>query len=370
MRSLPDANSIASRRGGAAGIAVEESLVAASVKRYYKVQNIFVMSGAPDRSGNGTDMHDFTLHDLQCFDAVVQAGGFQAAAKQLNRSHPAVFAAVARLERQLDLALFDRSGYRVRLSAAGKVFHRRAQPLLNEFETLRKHAAQLAMGEESELDIVVGDVCPREAVLALLSGFFSRYPGTRLNLHFETVGGPIERLLDGDADLIVHRIDKTDAGIEWIDLCKVQFLPVIAPGLLPEPVPRALRPEQLRELTQCVMRDTARHSPQRDYFTIEGAHRCTVADQSMKKEVILQGLGWGHLPRFMIEKELQEGTLRSIAGRHLPGATEEVVAARRHDRAHGPIAERLWRYLRQEAVLWRRSLDAAARRTTSAPHRR
>lgn len=319
--------------------------------------NIFVMSL---RSENSIDMYEFTLHDLQCFNAVIEAGGFQAAATQLNRSHPAVFAAVARLERQLNVALFDRSGYRVRLSAAGRAFHRRAQPLLREFETLRQYATQLAMGEESELDIVIGDVCPREAVLALLGGFFSRYPGTRLNLHFETVGGPIERLLDADADLIVHRIDKTDARIEWIDLCKVQFVPVIAPGVLPEPLPRALRPEQLRELTQCVMRDTARHTPQQEYFTIEGAHRCTVADQSMKKEIILQGLGWGHLPRFLIENELQEGKLRSIAGRYLPGATEEVVAARRHDRPHGPIAERLWRYLRQEAGHWRRSLAIAA----------
>lgn len=33
-------------------------------------------------------MHDFTLHDLQCFDAVVDAGGFQAAAQRLHRSHP------------------------------------------------------------------------------------------------------------------------------------------------------------------------------------------------------------------------------------------------------------------------------------------
>ena len=48
-------------------------------------------------------MSEFTLHDLQCFDAVVRVGGFQAAATQLHRSHPAVFAAVAKLERQLGL---------------------------------------------------------------------------------------------------------------------------------------------------------------------------------------------------------------------------------------------------------------------------
>ena len=88
-------------------------------------------------------MSEFTLHDLQCFDAVVRAGGFQAAAETLHRSHPAVFAAVAKLERQLDLALLDRSGYRVRPTAAGQSFHARAQGLLRELAGLRAHACLL-----------------------------------------------------------------------------------------------------------------------------------------------------------------------------------------------------------------------------------
>jgi hypothetical protein len=49
-----------------------------------------------------------------------------------------------------------------------------------------------------------------------------------------------------------------------------------------------------RASTQCVIRDTSRHSPQQDYFMIEGAPQCLVADQGMKKEIILQGLGRGH----------------------------------------------------------------------------
>src|SRR5688572_27435060 len=102
-------------------------------------------------------MTGFSLHDLQCFDAVLREGGFQRAAATLHRSHPAVFAAVARLEEQLGLALLDRSGYRVQATVAGRSFHRQAQALLREAENLRRHAAQLAMGEESELRIVMGD---------------------------------------------------------------------------------------------------------------------------------------------------------------------------------------------------------------------
>jgi DNA-binding transcriptional LysR family regulator len=301
-------------------------------------------------------MNEFTLHDLQCFDAVVRAGGFQPAATALHRSHPAVFAAVAKLERQLDLVLLDRSGYRVRATEAGLSFHRRAQSLLQELEGLRTHAAQLAMGEESELHVVIGDLCPRPQVLGMLGRFFAQCPGTRLHLHFEAVAGPWERLFDGEADVILHRVDKSDARIEWIDLCKVPFIPVVAPGLLPAPGPRAITPERMRGFTQCVMRDTARHSPPQDYFVVEGAPQCTVADQSMKKEIILQGLGWGHMPRFLIEDELRSGLLRSIAGRHLPGRTEELVAARRRDRPQGPVANRLWDHIQQEAPALRRAL--------------
>jgi DNA-binding transcriptional LysR family regulator len=307
-------------------------------------------------------MAEFTLHDLQCFDAVVSAGGFQGAAALLHRSHPAVFAAVAKLERQLGLRLLDRSGYRVAPTEAGRSFRRRAQGLLRELDGLRRHAAQLAMGEEGELRVVVGDLCPLPQTLGLLGRFFAGCPATRLHLHFEAVSGPLERLLDGEADLILHPVDRADPRFEWLDLCRVPLVPVAAPGFLPFPITRSLRPERLRDFTQCVIRDTARHSPPRDYFLIDGAPQCTVANHAMKKEIIVQGLGWGHLPRFLVERELARGTLLSLSGRHLPGMVEGVVAARRSDRPRGPVAARLWRHLREQASTFRAAAEAAPSR--------
>lgn len=303
-------------------------------------------------------MAEFTLQDLRCFDAVVREGSFQAAAVAVNRSHPAVFAAVAKLERQLGVPLLDRSGYRVRVTVAGDPFHRRAQALLRELEGLHAHAEQLAMGEESELRVVIGDLCPLPQTLALLGGFFAHCPGTRLHLHFETVSGPWERLLEDEADLILHRVDKHDARLEWLDLCAVAMVPVAAPGFLPFAPTRAIRPQQLRGLTQCVMRDSARRAAPEDFFLLDGSHQCTVPDQGMKKEIILQGLAWGHLPRFLVARELREGALVSLAGRYLRGSTEALVAARRSDRPHGPVAERLWQYIRERASPWRREVDA------------
>ncbi|OFA02473.1 LysR family transcriptional regulator [Duganella sp. HH101] len=90
----------------------------------------------------------FTLHELACFLAVAELGSFQKAAAQLHRSHPSVFAAVASLERQLGLALLDRSGYRVTVSAAGQAFVGQARQLLDGARQLATQASQAAMGEE------------------------------------------------------------------------------------------------------------------------------------------------------------------------------------------------------------------------------
>lgn len=301
-------------------------------------------------------MMDITVRQLLCLDAVVAEGSFQAAAAKIRRSQPSVSLAVKNLETQLGLKLLDRSGYRVALTEAGRSFHARARVFLQELRVLKNHAVQLAMGEEIELHVVVGDLCPLPQTLALLRRFFDGCPGTRLHLHFEALSGPWERLLDEDADLILHHIDKSDARFEFVDLFSVMLIPVVAPGFLRFPISRSITPEQMRDYAQCVIRDTARHSSTRDYFLVPGARSWTVSDQLMKKELIVQGMGWGHMPRYLVDGELVTGKLLSIAGRYFKGGTAEIVAARRRHAPHGPVAHRLWQYIAEQAA----ELGAAA----------
>jgi DNA-binding transcriptional LysR family regulator len=294
-------------------------------------------------------MDGLTLHQLLCFEAVVTEGTFQAAAEKLRRSQPTVSSSVKNLETQLQLSLLDRSGYRVTLTEAGRSFYERTRVFLHEMHRLRDHAAQLAMGEESELRVVIGDLCPLPEILGLLRRFFHGCPGTRLHLHFEAISGPWERLFDDEADLIFHHIDKADPRLEFIDLFAVEHVPVVAPDFLRFPVSDSITPEQMRDYVQCVIRDTARRLPARDYFLVEGARSWTVSDQLMKRELIVQGMGWGHLPRYLIEQNLRDQTLLPITGRYFKGGKSELVAARRRNTPHGPIAHRLWQFVADQA---------------------
>jgi DNA-binding transcriptional LysR family regulator len=302
-------------------------------------------------------MDGVTIHQLQCFDAVVTEGSFQAAAEKLLRSQPTVSSSVKNLETQLRLNLLDRSGYRVTLTETGRSFHARAQILLHELQHLRNHAAQLAIGEESELRVVIGDLSPLPEILSLLRRFFDGCPGTRLHLHFEAIAGPWQRLFDDEADLILHHIDKADTRLEFIDLFKVKVVPVVAPNFLRFPVSRSISPEQMRDYVQCVIRDTARGSAPKSYFLVEGARSWTVSDQLMKKELILQGMGWGHMPKHLIAQELRERRLLPITGKYFKGGQAELVAARRRHTPHGPIADKLWRFIGEQAAVLKQTVN-------------
>lgn len=204
----------------------------------------------------------------------------------------------------------------------------------------------LAGGAEPTFRVVLGDLIPRATVLALLSDFFAQIPGTRLNLDYEAVGGPNERLIEGSADLVFHRFEPGAPEIERIDLMEVRLIPVAAPGFLPDQVASNAGAEQLRAYTQCVIRDTAARRPQEAHFLVEGVPRCSVPDHAMKRELVLHGMAWGYLPEFMIAEDLTQGRLIRITGPTLPGRTEMLSAARRAEHPHGPVAERLWSHIR------------------------
>lgn len=287
-------------------------------------------------------MNEPTLLQLQCFDALVAEGSFAAAAARLNRTHPTVHAAVRALEAQVGMILLDRAGYRVTLTAEGAAYHERVAQFLRQYDNLQREAAQLAAGQEAELRVVVGDLCPLPETLGTLKRFFEASSGTRLTLLFEAISGPWERLQNGECDLIFHHLDKPSPTIESVELFEVKLVPVAAPQFLGQLPVESLVPADLRPYVQCIIRDTSKHPSDANYYLIEGAPTCTVPDQLMKRELIVQGLAWGHMPYHLVAGDLEENRLVSLEGRHLKGATLKHYAARLRDAAHGPVAQRLW----------------------------
>lgn len=285
---------------------------------------------------------NITLQQMLTLDAVISQGSIQAGARYLNKTHPSVITVIKKLEDELGFALFDRSGYRSVLTDEGKKFHKSVVRILADMDKLKNQVMHLRGCEEGELNIVVGDITPLPQALAVLRKFSRAHPHTRLNLFFGNLFGPNESLLDGDVDLIIHHVDKSDSRYEYRDFCQVEVVPVVAPEFLNIPITRSLRYTDLNGYTQCIIRDTSTHSEKLNRFVLENVPHLTVGDQYTKKEVIVQGMAWGHMPLFLVEEEINSGKLISIAGKYVKGVTREIVVARLSAAEKGIMAERLW----------------------------
>jgi len=293
---------------------------------------------------------NITLQQMLTVDAVVRQGSIQEGAKYLNKTHPGVISTIKKLESELGFALFDRSGYRLVLTSEGKAFYTGMRKILANIQDLETHISHIKAREEAELNIVIGDITPASLALSILREFSNANLHTRLNLSFGNLYGPNELLFDGEADMIIHHIDYANASYEYIDFCTVNVIPVAAPGFFGSPVDINLRYEDIQDYRQCIIRDTSTHSEKLNRFIVENAPYMTVGDQHTKKEVILQGMAWGHMPVFLIEEELQQGRLVSMEGNYIKGVVRDLVVARLSDQQQGIMAEKLWAHFKKAPV--------------------
>ena len=74
------------------------------------------------------------LEQLRIFSAVARSGGFSAAGRQLYICHSTTSRAVAALEAELGVRLFERSSHNVSPTEAGKILLEEAQALLKAAE--------------------------------------------------------------------------------------------------------------------------------------------------------------------------------------------------------------------------------------------
>ena len=117
---------------------------------------------------------------LLAFVQAATQGSFSAAARKLGKSQSTISAAVASLEIDLNVTLFDRSSRKPGLTSAGHVLLQRAEDILAASSRLEMSAAQLALGVEAKLTIAMSDTYQSDRFEAALNEFEQRYPDLEL----------------------------------------------------------------------------------------------------------------------------------------------------------------------------------------------
>ena len=115
----------------------------------------------------------FSSDNVAVFLAVVDHGSFSAAARALGRVPSAVSMAIAGLEAELDLTLFDRSGREPQPTAAARSLEPQARLLAAQLKALQVQALGLTQGLENRLTLAIAPellAAPWSGPLAALAG--------------------------------------------------------------------------------------------------------------------------------------------------------------------------------------------------------
>jgi DNA-binding transcriptional LysR family regulator len=251
-----------------------------------------------------------TLDQIAVFLAIVETGSFAAAARRLGRAASVISYAVANLESQLGVTLFARAGTaRPQLTDAGRAILSDSRGLAIALDGLLAKARGLTQGLEAEVSLVVDVMLPAKKLVRTLDEFRKKFPTVALRLRVEALGAVTQAVMDGAAafgvsgplEMASDLLTRGPAG-------SVKLLAVAAPdhplALMPGPLSAATA----RDHIQLVLTDRSLLTEGRD-FGVVSVKSWRLADLGAKHALLLAGMGWGNMPKPMVNEDLKRGRL-------------------------------------------------------------
>lgn len=235
---------------------------------------------------------------LMAFVEAANAGSFSAAARKLRKSQSTISTAIAHLEVDLGVTLFDRQGRHSVLTPQGQRVLDHVQVILAASERLDELAVRLSTQVETHLTFVLSDTYQPTHHEDLMHRFELRYP----DIEFEC-------LIAEDQDVI----DLLQAGRAQIGLLEVQesYPQDIGVARLPEQTEMAIfvsrdhplskykdvQPEHLHTFRQLCMRPYNRPDKHRTQ-----GQTWSAPSYLMLLEMAEQGFGWSILPLWLVRR--------------------------------------------------------------------
>lgn len=263
---------------------------------------------------------------LQAFVQAATQGSFSAAARKLGRSQSTISAAIASLEIDLNLNLFDRSSRKPTLTPAGRVMLLRAEEILAATSRLEMTASQLSEGVEAKLTVAISDTYQSDRFEAALSSFEQRYPDLELECLIAECDDLVALVQSGRAhvafaemqdnyppDLVSSTVDERTE----IALFVAHEHPLAALGTVDQDML-----QQHRELRLATIVNP--------YESRAKGRVWSAPSYLMLMEMAQGGFGWAPLPRWLVGR-FGAGTLQELQVRGWPKTVSvDALWSRQH----------------------------------------
>ena len=167
---------------------------------------------------------------LETFLEVARHSSFSRAAEKRFRTQPAISSQIRALEEEVGAKLFDRSGGKVALTAAGKLFQRYAEQSLEARKSMITTVAEMERVPRGEIVVGANEGTCLHILPEVFAEFKKQYPNVGVQISRLERAKILESIIDNSVDFGVVSTPVEDKRLTVVNIHRDELVLIVAPG--------------------------------------------------------------------------------------------------------------------------------------------
>ena len=166
---------------------------------------------------------------LETFLEVARHTSFSRAAEKRFRTQPAISSQIRSLEEEVGAKLFDRSGGKVSLTAAGKAFQKYVEETLDARKAMLVALAEMERIPRGEIIVGANEGTCLHILPEVFADFKKQYPDVSVNIKRSDYAKILESVIDNSVDFGVVSLPVTDPRLTVVLIHRDELIIIVPP---------------------------------------------------------------------------------------------------------------------------------------------
>jgi len=166
---------------------------------------------------------------LETFLQVARHASFSRAAEKRFRTQPAISSQIRGLEEEVGAKLFDRSGGKVSLTAAGKVFLKYVEETLDARKAMLVAIAEMERVPRGEIIVGANEGTCLHILPHVFADFKRQYPDVSVNIRRADYAKILDSVIDNSVDFGVVSLPVTDNRLTVVLIHRDELIVIVPP---------------------------------------------------------------------------------------------------------------------------------------------
>ena len=252
---------------------------------------------------------------LETFLEVARLSSFSRAAERRFRTQPAISSQIRAIEEEVGAKLLDRSGGRVAVTAAGKVFQKYAEDLLEARRVMMLSIAEMHRVPRGEIVVSANEGTCLHILPEVFAEFKRQYPSVAVNVKRSEHNKILESMIDNSCDFGVVSLPVKDKRFTVVPIHRDELV-VITPPHHSLASRRQVTLAEVAEFPLLMPKIGRTRDTLENLFhdrRLKPVVSMELDSSELLKRFVAADVGIGFIPRSNVAEDLQAGTLAALS---------------------------------------------------------